>query len=205
MAAQPSMEIHPTGFMADTPDQGYVHYFMSPQQVFVGSSASASTYGMSLTSDNIPQNLMQGRGASQEQIIFCSVCAHDNLNPFKSDIALRDIWVGVQAEFLTYRRLRQGDHWLSERFNMRQMVKNIDDNQRVRMGFIEDSCLKEFCACGTFSEAANPDVPCITEVCKEYITNMEDFARSTHLGTPTMFSDNGYAEEFSESDAEGDI
>lgn len=132
--------------------------------------------------------------------VYCELCKVNT--HISNNVNMRDLWVGVQAEFLTYRRLHVEDPWLSDRFNIQQILNDIQHQRRLRLGFLDHGLLKKACACGSFVEAANEEIPCVTEVCEDYITNMEDWERTTYLGSAEIIEDYGHAEEVMDSDDE---
>lgn len=96
----------------------------------------------------------------------------------RSDL-LGPIWAAAQAELLTYRRITQGDSWISERFDMCAVLQSLESKKRISMPLLDDSMLKPFCACGRFGRRS-PMAPLHREdAAAFYFSNLEDWRRTT--------------------------
>ncbi|KAI8633005.1 hypothetical protein F5Y19DRAFT_285198 [Xylariaceae sp. FL1651] len=80
-------------------------------------------------------------------------CAHywGQINFYNGSKDLGTLWAAIQAELATYRRLQEGDPWLSANFSM-TIVK---DGANTNAGFsllplIDKDMVKPFCVCGRF-------------------------------------------------------
>jgi hypothetical protein len=98
---------------------------------------------------------------------------------------LGTLWAAIQVELLTYRRLKDGDPWHSDRFNMR-MVRDADKNCGgfLDLPLVKGEMLKPFCKCGRFEDARNHDIPTTEEACTFYFSNLEDWNRTNFLNVP---------------------
>ncbi|KAF8853073.1 hypothetical protein BDZ45DRAFT_599053 [Acephala macrosclerotiorum] len=67
---------------------------------------------------------------------------------FGTSIHLGHIWAAVQAEFLSYRRLTEVDPWLSEYFSMESLVRDLETQTGISIGYIEHGVLLPYCRCG---------------------------------------------------------
>ncbi|KAI0106361.1 hypothetical protein F4776DRAFT_675448 [Hypoxylon sp. NC0597] len=97
------------------------------------------------------------------------------------------IWAAVQAELLTYRRLNEGDPWISPRFDMKLLLKGLRENngeclnQLVGGGGDGGAArLKAHSHCGLF-DAQHPGCARREEVCTEYYANLDDWKRTTFI------------------------
>ncbi|KAE8448090.1 hypothetical protein EG329_009855 [Mollisiaceae sp. DMI_Dod_QoI] len=88
-------------------------------------------------------------------MLFGCTCLHHwqfNVESHIGDtIQLGHIWVAVQAEFLSYRRLTESDAWLSEHFSMERLLTSIETGGEVFIGYVEQDMLLPYCRCGYFS------------------------------------------------------
>ena len=117
-----------------------------------------------------------------DEVHHCYDCG--NKNYFRGSTELRDLWAAVQAELLTYRRLRDGDRWISPSFDMTVVLENLERGNRVGIDLIDRQLLREYCDCGRFTRAEDEDCPCVDEVCTEYFSNLEEWERMNCLACP---------------------
>lgn len=103
-------------------------------------------------------------------------------NYFRKNDYLSTLWAAIQTELLTYRRLKEGDPWISENFNMESVVQSLETGSRLSIGLISKNLMKPFCRCGIFHSTS--DVACVRreEACSEFLSNMEDWKKTTFLG-----------------------
>jgi hypothetical protein len=93
------------------------------------------------------------------------------------------LWAAVQTELLTYRRLEEGDSWISDNFSMHSLVTNIPSGF-VSMPLVDEDMMRKFCRCGRFLDALDESCVCVDEACSHYFTNTEDWERSTYIYCP---------------------
>ena len=116
--------------------------------------------------------------------VTCSCCNDDDdpRNFFGTSTVLATLWAAVQTELLTYRRLKEGDPWLSQNFDMKSLKEGLDRGM-VTIPLVSQNMMKEFCECGHFFKAI-PACPVVEEACAFYFANLEDWGRSTFLESP---------------------
>ncbi|KAI1412722.1 hypothetical protein F5Y13DRAFT_199610 [Hypoxylon sp. FL1857] len=93
------------------------------------------------------------------------------------------IWAAIQAELLTYRRLNEGDSWLSSRFDMELLLKGLqqnDDECLNQLAGAGEGRLKDYSCCGLF-DAKHPGCARREEVCTDYYANLDDWKRTTFI------------------------
>ncbi|KAI1099472.1 hypothetical protein F4804DRAFT_83677 [Jackrogersella minutella] len=101
---------------------------------------------------------------------------------------LGTIWAAIQAEWLTYRRLREKDTWLSPCFDMRILLRGLDDNDDECLSQLaggdedaEERRLRDYSHCGFFDKAENPGCAGREEACTSYYANLDDWERTTFI------------------------
>ena len=79
-----------------------------------------------------------------------------------------------QTEYLTYRRLREGDSWQSNRFDMTVLLQSLVQGGKLAVGgILEQMLMHKVEYEGHFSEAATLRFPRADEVATEDISNLE--------------------------------
>ena len=114
---------------------------------------------------------------------------HDNF--FGRSKVLPSLWAAVQTELLNYRRLEEGDEWISQNFNMRTLSEGLISSCKVDVALVQGYMMKPFCGCGRFPEAA-PACPIVDDAVTYYFSNLEDWNRTTFIRTPGQRDDHWY-------------
>ena len=110
----------------------------------------------------------------------------DHENFFGGSQVLAPLWAAVQTELLTYRRLEEGDAWISQNFNMDALNESLQSGGKVAIALVQKEMMKPFCSCGEFPG----DVPACTlveEAAAYYFSNLEDWNRTTYITTPERY------------------
>lgn len=101
------------------------------------------------------------------------------------DRRLGTIWAAIQVELLTYRRLAEGDPWLSAEFNMQDIVEGLQASSDLdikRLVSIRgEGAVKEFSHCGLFLKAMNFGCVRREEACGTYFANLDDWKRTRFI------------------------
>jgi hypothetical protein len=97
---------------------------------------------------------------------------------------LSALWAAVQTEYTTYRRLEEGDPWISEHFSMEEALQSLTWGRepRLNIGLIERGLMsKKYCGCGNFFEAI--DEICVRgeEISAFHFSNLEDWHRTAFI------------------------
>ncbi|KAI5460096.1 hypothetical protein BGZ63DRAFT_490428 [Mariannaea sp. PMI_226] len=121
---------------------------------------------------------------------FCSSDIHDierrmhrNL-VYCGNTQLGILWMMIQGEFLTYRRLTEGASWLSPRFNMQEVLGAMDKQEPLptkSQPTQADEGFKKYSRCGFFHGADHPGCARREEVCTSYFANFDDWSRTTFI------------------------
>ena len=104
-------------------------------------------------------------------------------NFFGQSEVLASLWAAVQTELLTYRRLEEGDAWMSPNFNMEALYKSLNSGANLAIALVQNEMMKPFCGCGKFAGAI-PACALVDEACACYFSNLEDWNRTTALWSP---------------------
>lgn len=75
---------------------------------------------------------------------------HEFEGPLTRDETLRTVWAAVQTEFLTYRRINLDDPWISDKFDMEELLQSLQNGRTPSIGLIRDGLRKPLCECGNF-------------------------------------------------------
>jgi hypothetical protein len=100
-----------------------------------------------------------------------------------TDKGLGTIWAAVQTELLTYRRIKDGDPWNSDNFNMRALRNYLCYGGKLSIGLVEKQLMKPYCGCGRF-EADKYNCAMMEHVSTQYFANLEDWSRITIIPAP---------------------
>jgi hypothetical protein len=100
---------------------------------------------------------------------------------FGSNSRLATLWAAVQTELLTYRRLKEGDPWVSSNFAMSSIALGLDRCDQVDSPLATKNMMKPFCRCGRFVNHTDPQISTLTDVSKYYFANL-DGKGATYLG-----------------------
>ena len=138
------------------------------------------------SNQDIGEDEMDSDESSSQDIdlpAFCRCC--DNYldappkNFFGTSTVLAPLWAAVQTELLTYRRLKEGDAWLSQNFNMETLKEGLNRSM-VTIPLVSQHMMKDFCECGEFLEAY-PGCALAEDASAYYFANLEDWDRSTFI------------------------
>lgn len=94
---------------------------------------------------------------------------------------LGSLWAAIQVELLTYRRINEGDPWVSERFLMASLKDWLEHKSpEFRTPLVDDGLMEKHSRCGWFllEEFLHPTAE---EVCKSHFMNMDVYGRATFL------------------------
>ena len=104
-------------------------------------------------------------------------------NFFGADNVLAPLWAAVQTELLTYRRLKEGDEWISQNFNLRSLHVGLSREGKVDIALVQTEMMKPFCPCGQFPQAVEA-CPVVDDAVAYYFSNLDDWNRTTFIRSP---------------------
>ena len=97
---------------------------------------------------------------------------------------LATLWAAVQTELLTYRRLREGDPWISANLDMNAILESLINDRPISTGLLDQGMMNPLSRCGCFSmhhPGSATFFPRIEDVAKYHFSNLEDWSRTTFL------------------------
>ncbi|RTE80961.1 hypothetical protein BHE90_004550 [Fusarium euwallaceae] len=91
------------------------------------------------------------------------------------------LWGASQTEMLTYRRIKTIDPWVSDRFDIQQLLQGLYDRPRLtNIPLHRDGLRQYFDTQGLFRGYGHL-YPTNHEVCTRYFMNLEDWRRTTFI------------------------
>ena len=106
---------------------------------------------------------------------------HDNF--FGENKVLASLWAATQTELLSYRRIKEGDEWISQNFNMHTLNESLTSGGKADIALVQKEMMKPFCDCGKFLKAV-PACPIMRDAAAYYFSNLEDWTRTTFISSP---------------------
>ena len=120
-----------------------------------------------------------------ETMFRCQTCDCFVLNCVEKDPTLGVLWSAVQTELLTYRRLEEGDGWVSPNFNMDTLLAGLKKGDSIDVALVEKDMMPTICPCGIFVDyKSNGMYPGAEQVEKLYHSNLRDSSRTTFIPEP---------------------
>lgn len=110
---------------------------------------------------------------------------HDEANFFGRNKSLSTLWAAVQTELLTYRRLAEGDPWISSNFDMKSVLDSLEKKEEFSIGLVSKGMMNPFCRCGLICGSDDPACLRVEEASAYYFSNLEDYSRTTFLRADT--------------------
>ncbi|KAI0114108.1 hypothetical protein GGR51DRAFT_546759 [Nemania sp. FL0031] len=104
----------------------------------------------------------------------------DHLQRHGTDMGL--LWATIQTEMLTYRRINEGDSWISDNFPLIALEAWLSGHSAdFATPLVTNQMMNGYSKCGWFHEAEAFVLPAGREASKYYFMNMDDYARTTYL------------------------
>lgn len=92
------------------------------------------------------------------------------------------LWATIQTEMLTYRRVNEGDSWISENFSLRALEDWLFGHTAdFHTPLVKNQMMKQHSKCGWFHDAETFVCPAAQEVSANYFMNMDSHERSTYI------------------------
>ena len=122
---------------------------------------------------------------SERGHVPASCCDHfANCSFFGANKVLAPLWAAVQTELLTYRRLKEGEEWISQNFDMRSLNEGLIDKGKVDIALVQNKMMKPFCDCGHFPQGNVLSFPVLDDAVTYYFSNLDDWNRTTFIPRP---------------------
>lgn len=110
----------------------------------------------------------------------CFRCLDGGDHFFPRSKVLASLWASTQTELLTYRRLQEGDGWISHNFDMNALNESLARGNKLNIALVRKEMMKPYCWGGEFTEAT-PACPVVDDAASYYFSNLEDWNRTTFL------------------------
>jgi hypothetical protein len=101
---------------------------------------------------------------------------------FGNNKYLGHIWAAVQTEILTHRRRQDGDHWMSENFDMDALLGSLELDSELAIGFVKRGVMKEYCSCGSFTDIPWPNLSLGKQVTASILESSKYFDAGVRAG-----------------------
>lgn len=105
--------------------------------------------------------------------------SHRHQHRFGENRTLAIPWASVQAELATYRRLREGESWLSEKINLEIILQSLELGLEPAIGLVEEGLIKPFCVCGRFYSQDYRRLT-VQEISRRYLANLDVWGSATY-------------------------
>ncbi|KAM6534587.1 hypothetical protein FALCPG4_004215 [Fusarium falciforme] len=97
------------------------------------------------------------------------------------------LWASVQTELLTYRRLSEGEAWISENFSMKALKTWLEGSSpEFSTPLVQNRMFEAHTRCGWFTLSDHYLYPTAQEVCTEYFMNMDIYERASYIDRPDL-------------------
>ena len=108
-------------------------------------------------------------------------------NYFRGSKRLGTLWAAVQTELVTYRRLKEGDGWISHNFDMEALFRDLEDPEgsNISIDLVTKDMMTNFCDGGIFVYVADPNRVRMEEASAHDFSNLEkcDWTRRNYIAT----------------------
>ena len=147
------------------------------------SSSESGDHEMSINyehSKHSSEDEMSGEEDESDESPRCYRCLYGGGHFFGRSEVLASLWASIQVELLTYRRLQEGDEWISHNFDMNALYESLDRGNKLDIALVRNEMMKPYCWGGEFPDAI-PECPILEDVAAYYFSNLEEWNRSTFL------------------------
>ena len=107
-------------------------------------------------------------------------CICDDPYFWGKDRFLGLLYGAVCTELLTYRRLQEGEPWVSANFDMETLLRDLTTGDEISIGLVKNEMMQPVCSCGRFGDQ-DGSLPIGQEAMRYYFSNLEDWSRTTFL------------------------
>ncbi|KAI1151690.1 hypothetical protein F4825DRAFT_462382 [Nemania diffusa] len=97
------------------------------------------------------------------------------------------LWATIQTEILTYRRVNEGDLWVSKNFSMRALDAWLSSSSvDFLTSLVADRMMQEHSKYGWFHKTREFACPTAQDVSATYFMNMDIYQRATYIESPDL-------------------
>jgi hypothetical protein len=95
------------------------------------------------------------------------------------------IWAAVQTELLTYRRIKEGDAWVSDFFDLDAVFTGLQMGTEISMPLLDNGMISSYCHCG---HPPHHWEPVLREgIAEYYFGNLDVWDRSSFITVPSRY------------------
>jgi hypothetical protein len=105
-------------------------------------------------------------------------CGEQTEATFLNSSTLGHVVAVVKGELLSYRRIREGEPWVSDNFDLASVSRYLKGHDKLVMPLTANKMLQKYCTCGRFGDAI---IEPRDDVLAFHFSNMEDWERTTIL------------------------
>lgn len=152
----------------------------------VSSSLSEASSGVASDYEELSGRLVGPDSSSEscQEPFHMMERSHGRMYLKCGDKLLGTTWAAMQVELLSYRRLEEGDPWLSPMLVMQGVIEGLRTNNDSMKRLLENrgkDTLQHYSVCGLFSKAEHPGCARREEACATYFSNLDDWNRTTFI------------------------
>jgi hypothetical protein len=112
-------------------------------------------------------------------------------NYFRGSKRLGTLWAAVQTELVSYRRLKEGDSWISHNFDMETLLRDLEDPEgsNISINLVTKDMMTKFCDGGIFLDAADRHRVRTEEACAHDFSNLEkcEWTRRNYIAAMAIY------------------
>lgn len=106
----------------------------------------------------------------------------DSQYAMRNDIG--HIWAAIQTELLTYRRINEGDAWMSDFFDLDAVSRGLQTKTQISMPLFNNGMISSYCRCGYPPNTILWHHVLREEIAEYYFGNLDVRDRSSFIGVP---------------------
>ncbi|KAH8659041.1 hypothetical protein BGZ61DRAFT_567250, partial [Ilyonectria robusta] len=113
------------------------------------------------------------RSPDKEACIMADYPQHWLIDFLCNSLEIGLLWATIQTELLTYRRVSDGDAWISDNFSMEALRTWLEGNSTFFLTpLVQSQMMKKHSRCGWFHDSGSCICPTAQEVCVQPFMNM---------------------------------
>ncbi|KIW64180.1 hypothetical protein PV04_09133 [Phialophora macrospora] len=131
---------------------------------------------------NFRRKCGRGCAAHWENSPYYDDDTDDLVSPFTTDNNIGHLWAAVQTELLTYRKIKEGDTWLSGYFDLDAVLTGLQTGTNISMPLLDKGMIKSYCQCGR--TAPHWEHILREDIAEYYFSNLDVWERTSFIEEP---------------------